>query len=334
MSASKRRKVETEADSAGEVAAGGVIKLTETADNRAGLRPGLVRNKSKRRELHKQQQSQKKKDQRAGRNKRKKEREQAELAGHKVVAPVTRTLENTREFDETVVAPDDEEVAADQDTDELAAYFDGKPTKILVTTSNRPITDTYKFAETLVDILPNAEFFHRKGADLKKIIAGAVERDFSDIVVINEDKKKPTGLVVCHLPHGPTAHFKLTSIRYPKEIVNHGRKTSHHPEIILNNFHTRLGQQVGRMINALFPQNPEFQGRSVVTFHNQRDFIFFRYHRYVFKNAKKVGLQELGPRFTLKLRWLQKGTFDTKFGEYEWVHKRGEMDTSRTRFFL
>lgn len=45
---------------------------------------------------------------------------------------------------------------------ELAAYFDGKPTKILVTTSNRPITDTYKFAETLVDILPNAEFFHRK----------------------------------------------------------------------------------------------------------------------------------------------------------------------------
>lgn len=173
-----------------------------------------------------------------------------------------------------------------------------------------------------------------QGADLKKIIAGAVERDFSDIVVINEDKKKPTGLVVCHLPHGPTAHFKLTSIRYPKEIVNHGRKTSHHPEIILNNFHTRLGQQVGRMINALFPQNPEFQGRSVVTFHNQRDFIFFRYHRYVFKNAKKVGLQELGPRFTLKLRWLQKGTFDTKFGEYEWVHKRGEMDTSRTRFFL
>jgi len=34
-----------------------------------------------------------------------------------------------------------------------------------------------------------------------------------------------------------------------------------------------------------------------------------------------VGIQELGPRFTLKLRSLQKGTFDSKFGEYEWVHK-------------
>lgn len=34
------------------------------------------------------------------------------------------------------------------------------------------------------------------------------------------------------------------------------------------------------MIQSLFPQDPEFKGRRVVTFHNQRDFIFFRHHRY------------------------------------------------------
>ena len=44
-------------------------------------------------------------------------------------------------------------------------------------------------------------------------------------------------------------------------------------------------------------------------------------HRYIFKNHKKAGLQELGPRFTLKLRSLQRGTFDSKYGEYEWIHK-------------
>ena len=43
--------------------------------------------------------------------------------------------------------------------------------------------------------------------------------------------------------------------------------------------------------------------------------------RYIFKNQKKAGLQELGPRFTLKLRSLQRGTFDSKFGDYEWIHK-------------
>jgi rRNA maturation protein Rpf1 len=48
----------------------------------------------------------------------------------------------------------------------------------------------------------------------------------------------------------------------------------------------------------------------------------------------RTRLQELGPRFTLKLRWLQEGTFDTEFGEYEWVHKRKEMDSSRRKFHL
>jgi ribosome production factor 1 len=42
----------------------------------------------------------------------------------------------------------------------------------------------------------------------------------------------------------------------------------------------------------------------------------------------------LGPRFTLKLRWLQEGVFDTKFGEYEWTHKRKEMDTTRRKFHM
>ena len=107
------------------------------------------------------------------------------------------------------------------------------------------------------------------------------------------------------------------------------------------------------MIQSLFPQDPNFRGRRVVTFHNQRDFIFFRHHRYVFETKEKkdaskdkagkgtnppqekviARLQECGPRFTLKLVSLQHGTFDTKGGEYEWVHKP-EMDTSRRRFFL
>ncbi|KAH0519498.1 Deoxyribonuclease-2-beta [Microtus ochrogaster] len=105
----------------------------------------------------------------------------------------------------------------------------------------------------------------------------------------------------------------------------HGRRgkdpTKHVPEIILNNFTTRLGHSIGRMFASLFPHNPQFIGRQVATFHNQRDYIFFRFHRYIFKSEKKVGIQELGPRFTLKLRSLQKGTFDSKYGEFEWVHK-------------
>ena len=45
-------------------------------------------------------------------------------------------------------------------------------------------------------------------------------------------------------------------------------------------------------------------------------------------------VQEIGPRFTLKLQSLQKGTFDRKGGEFEWVLKPGEQDTSRRKFQL
>ena len=41
------------------------------------------------------------------------------------VAQVPHTLDNMREFDETMVEPGDEEVAGDEADDEFAAYFSG-----------------------------------------------------------------------------------------------------------------------------------------------------------------------------------------------------------------
>ena len=88
------------------------------------------------------------------------------------------------------------------------------------------------------------------------------------------------------------------------------------------------------MLAALFPQRPEFLGRRVITLHNQRDFIFFRHHRYIFnEDGSRANLQEIGPRFTLKLLSLQHGTFDTASGEYEW-NSRPDMYSERTNAFL
>jgi ribosome production factor 1 len=61
--------------------------------------------------------------------------------------------------------------------------------------------------------------------------------------------------------------------------VKAGRTTKHKPELILNGFTTRLGLRVSRAFTALFPQDPEFTGRKVVTFHCQRDYVFVRQHR-------------------------------------------------------
>ena len=106
------------------------------------------------------------------------------------------------------------------------------------------------------------------------------------------------------------------------------------PELILNNFDTMLGSRMGRMIASLFPQDPELEKRRVCTFHNQRDFIFFRHHRYQFnEDGTRASLQEVGPRFTLKLHKLQLGTLDSKAGEYEFIYKPKD-GVNRKKFFL
>lgn len=292
-----------------------------------------IKNKQRRSSLYQQEKLKKAKEKRDQKRKRKQEESQEE--GEPKPKQVPRTIDNTRVADETIVEPQDEEVLNDEETDEFAAYFRCEVVpKVLITSSDRSKVKTVQFMEELQRIIPNSEVRVRKGIDLKKIIPQAKERGFTALVVVNEDKKMPNGVVISHLPDGPTAHFKLTSVKLGKTIKNHGRKTSHRPEVILNNFSTRLGHSVARLLAALFPYDPQFQGRQCITFHNQRDFIFFRHHRYIFKNQKKAGLQELGPRFTLKLRSLQRGAFDSKFGEYEWIHKRKEMDTSHKKFFL
>lgn len=261
--------------------------------------------------------------------------------------PVPKTIENTREKDETMVQPDDAEVAADEDQDEFAEHFKRvRPPNVLITTSYKVTGVAYRFISELLEVLPCATYYKRQGYPLKKIVEYARNRDFTDLMVFNEDRKQINGLLLVHLPDGPTARFRLSNLVLSDDIKGHARATSHRPELVLNNFDTRLGHRVGRMFASLFHQDPTFKGRRVVTFHNQRDFIFFRHHRYIFeeKQVKEKGkkekatvvkarLQEIGPRFTLRLQSLQKGTFDSKGGEFEWLAKP-DQDTSRRKFQL
>jgi len=83
-------------------------------------------------------------------------------------------------------------------------------------------------------------------------------------------------MILSHLPDGPTATFRISGVKLRSEIYHHAVPSNYNPELILNNFDTMLGHRVGRMLAALYPQSPNFHGRRVITFHNQRDFIFFR----------------------------------------------------------
>ena len=58
--------------------------------------------------------------------------------------------------------------------------------------------------------------------------------------------------------------------------------------------------------------------------------------RYMFpeeKGGSKARLQEIGPRFTLKLKSMQSGAFDSSRGEYEWINL-AEKDKLKRCFAL
>lgn len=263
-----------------------------------------------------------------------------------------KTQEDMREKDEALVVEQNmDEVMEDQTVDEYASYFESDDTntqpKILITTGRdgtfsqkNPSKAMLEFILDLVRIIPNALYVRRRTYKIKEIVEYAKNQNFTDIIVIGAFQNKPYSMIISHLPEGPTATFRVSSgqsrnmiNKNPNKRIQLASVTDHHPELILNNFTTRIGFRVARMLSALFPKSPEFVGRRVVTFHNQRDFIFFRHHRYEFDTGESCNLHEIGPRFTLRLLKMQLGTFDTNFGEYEWYHTN-EMDTSRRRFFL
>ena len=71
---------------------------------------------------------------------------EAELLGEDAPPKqIPRTIENTREPDETTVREDDLEVKEDEDVDEFSSYFrcEREP-KLLITTSQKPRKDTHK----------------------------------------------------------------------------------------------------------------------------------------------------------------------------------------------
>lgn len=199
--------------------------------------------------------------------------------------------------------------------------FDPQPEpKILVTTSIN--SSLHKEADTLTSFFPNSTYIRRTAHahahkySVREIAQFAAARDYTAVVVLMQaqHEKKPDGLDIVHLPHGPHFHFSVTNWVEGKKLPRHANDTGHYPELILNNFKTPLGILTAHLFKGLFPAAPELEGRQVLTLHNQRDYIFVRRHRYVFRDKRetekpilgndgkpikgvediKVGMQEIG----------------------------------------
>jgi ribosome production factor 1 len=122
--------------------------------------PGSIKNKIKRSEVYSKYKQQKKKMKKELRKQKVKE---IEALGDKAPPKqIPKTIENTRELDETFVQADDQEVAGDEHDDEFSKYFSNELTpKIMISTRPKCSRKLFPFIGDLMQTIPNSFYYPR-----------------------------------------------------------------------------------------------------------------------------------------------------------------------------
>ncbi|XP_052542657.1 U3 small nucleolar ribonucleoprotein protein IMP4 isoform X1 [Tympanuchus pallidicinctus] len=183
-----------------------------------------------------------------------------------------------------------------------------EPPKVMVTTSRDPSSRLRVFAKELCLVIPGARRLNRGRAEVGALVSACRAAGVTDLLVLHETRGQPDGLVLCHLPHGPTAHFTLSGAVLRHEVGGLGGAPLGAPHILLHRLDSVLGRRLGTILKHLFPV-PRPQTRRVVTFANEDDVILVRNHVYR-RQGKTVELEEVGPRFQLRPYLIRLGTLE------------------------
>jgi len=155
------------------------------------------------------------------------------------------------------------------------------------------------------------------------------------------------------MPYGPTAYFNLTDVVMRHDVPDIGTMSEQFPHLIFHNFETQLGKRTMNILKYLYPV-PKEDSKRVISFANHDDYISFRHHTYktvrnyfnqytfiiVIKHkhfqvdGNKIEMNEVGPRFQLKLYQIKLGTLESAdTADTEWM-LRPYMNTSSKRRYL
>ena len=208
--------------------------------------------------------------------------------------------------------------------------------RVCVTTSRSPSSRLKQFSKEMKVMIPNSTRINRGTHRVDELVEVCKTSDFTDLVVLQETRGEPDGLIICHLPLGPTAYFTLNGAVLRHDLEGGAAPMSEaYPHIILNNLTTELGKRIGNILKCIFPI-PKPDTRRIVTFSNDNDHISFRHHVYSKENGNttdKVSLYEVGPRFEMRLYQIKLGTLEMKDAENEYVLKP-YMNTAHKRTVL
>lgn len=213
--------------------------------------------------------------------------------------------------------------------DDEYAFVGTKDPRLLITTSRDPGTRLQQFAKELRHLFPGAQRVNRGSYVIADIMDLARRHEVTDVILVHEHRGVPDGIIVCHLPFGPTAYFGLSNIVLRHDLAEKPPQVSQaHPHLVFHGFSAKTGLRVMKILQSLFPP-PKVLGERCCTFANCHDIVHFRHHTFKrpagpggdghASKAKAVELTECGPRFAMRLFRIELGTIEMKDVKVEWV---------------
>jgi U3 small nucleolar ribonucleoprotein protein IMP4 len=93
-------------------------------------------------------------------------------------------------------------------------------------------------------LFPNCQRINRGGYELSQLMEACRANSVTDIIMVQEHRGEPDGLVISHLPYGPTAYFTISGTIMRHDIPNLGTAPQQHPHLVFHNFKSTLGLRV------------------------------------------------------------------------------------------
>ena len=102
-------------------------------------------------------------------------------------------------------------------------------------------------------ILPNSQRLNRGNYILKDLVDVCKSNDITDLIILNETRGEPDGMIISHMPHGPTAYFSLSNVVMRHDVKEFTSTMSEaFPHLIFDNFSTPLGKRVADILKYLY----------------------------------------------------------------------------------
>ncbi|CAL1262009.1 unnamed protein product [Larinioides sclopetarius] len=220
-----------------------------------------------------------------------------------------------------------------EDIDDEYRYALVEDPKIVITTSRDPSVKLKQFAKELRLVFPNSQRINRGNYSFKALMDSCKKNGITDFIMIEETRGEPDGLIISHLPYGPTARFAIHDTVMRHDIPDIGTMPQEYPHLAFHNFKSKLGSRVTSILKHLFPV-PKEESKRLISFLNCDDWILFRHHTHMVDEKGQIQLVELGPRFVLKLFVIKRGTMDEySTADTEWALNQ-YTNTAKKRTFL